>query len=616
VVDILELLAPNNLLTPLVLPAVVGLLIIFIPKKVKWIRELLALATTAYIFYTGIKLFGMKTGEVSLKFGKLGPLELNLDLLLTPFVAFIVLFILFSGFAITLYSIGYYRREGANPRYYGFLLWTLSSAVGAVLSDNLLMLLIFWELVTLLLYLLVNMGQNKEEKAAAKLFAILGFTEAAMTFGIILIGLKYGTLSISQLHIQVGDIFSTTAFLFLFIAAIAKAGAMPVHTWLPSIAQSAPTPIMAFLPAALDKLLGIYFLTRIALDIFSLDRAMSLLMMIIGAVTIFFAVMMALIQHDLKKLLSFHAVSQVGYMVLGIGTGSVIGILGGIFHMLNNSLYKTLLFLNAGAIEKRTGTTDLSKLGGLAKYMPITFITCVVASFSISGVPPFNGFMSKWMIYQGIIDSGGVIFLVAAMFGSALTLASFIKVLHSTFLGSPAAPEKKYKEVSWSMWLPMLALAVLCILFGVFASYPLNNYITTVEINGQTGPDLLKQEIGIWSPGLATALILTGLFIGIVIFYLGKVKKIRRTSIYIGGEKPDMESMRFTGTDFYETIRNLKIIKTTYRDAESGSYDLYNFFGQIGSFAVKGLKWLHNGVLSNYLSWCLIGLVVLIFILW
>ena len=154
--------------------------------------------------------------------------------------------------------------------------------------------------------------------------------------------------------------------------------------------------------------------------------------------------MMALVQHDLKRLLGYHAVSQVGYMVLGIGTGSPVGIAGGLFHMLNHAIYKSCLFFGGGAVEKSAGTTDLENLGGLARSMPVTFGTFLVASLAISGVPPLNGFASKWMIYQGIIESargGGhlwVLWLVAAMFGSALTLASFMKVVHAVFLGQPS----------------------------------------------------------------------------------------------------------------------------------------------------------------------------------
>ena len=142
---------------------------------------------------------------------------------------------------------------------------------------------------------------------------------------------------------------------------------MPFHTWIPDAAVDAPLPFMAFLPASLEKLLGIYLLARISLDMFKLSGGswISMLLMTIGAITILLAVMMALVQKDYKRLLSYHAVSQVGYMILGIGTCLPIGIIGGLFHMINHALYKSCLFLTGGSVEKQTGTTDLAKLGGI-----------------------------------------------------------------------------------------------------------------------------------------------------------------------------------------------------------------------------------------------------------
>jgi NADH:ubiquinone oxidoreductase subunit 5 (subunit L)/multisubunit Na+/H+ antiporter MnhA subunit len=214
------------------------------------------------------------------------------------------------------------------------------------------------------------------------------------------------------------------------------------------------------------------------------------------------------------------------------------------------------------------------------------------------------------------------VFLAVAMFGSALTLASFVKVLHSTFLGSREGAEKKYKEVSWTMSVPMIVLALFCVAFGIFASYPIDNFILTAfgtpgEMIGAgvDGTMVARSEImnptG-WTPDIATLLIMIGLFVGIVFFYLGRMKKVRVTPVFIGGNRMNESTMRFTGTDFYETIKKLKFIGPLYRDSGKGWYDPYNIVAQTGSFFIKGLKAIHNGVLSTYLSWCLIGLAVLL----
>ena len=339
---------------------------------------------------------------------------------------------------------------------------------------------------------------------------------------------------------------------------------------------------------------------------------MNVFLMIVGAITIIAAVMMALVQHDFKKLLGYHAVSQVGYMVLGIGTGSLIGIAGALFHMLNNAIYKSCLFFCAGNVEKEAETTDLDKLGGLAKYMPFTFIGFVIASLSISGMPPFNGFVSKWMIYQGIIqkiDSGpmaflGVLCLLAAMFGSALTLASFMKLAHAVFLGTSDIRRKDVKEVHWTMWLPVLILAGLCILFGVFArSIPLKFFIVPAVgvIDG----------IGFWASDWATLLLIGGIVLGCIIYILGNIKgNIREDTWYIGGE-PIPQERRFSGVDFYKSIQDIPIFKLIYKKAEEKKFDIYEQ-GKKAVFAITGqFQRLHNGVLPTYLVWCLLGMVVL-----
>jgi NADH:ubiquinone oxidoreductase subunit 5 (subunit L)/multisubunit Na+/H+ antiporter MnhA subunit len=195
--------------------------------------------------------------------------------------------------------------------------------------------------------------------------------------------------------------------------------------------------------------------------------------MIVGSVTILFAVMMALIQKDYKRLLAYHAISQVGYMILGIGTALPVGIVGGLFHMVNNAIYKCGLFMTAGAVEKQAGTSDLHKLGGLGKYMPVTFACFVITALSISGVPPFNGFFSKELVYDAALERG-VVFYFMAVAGSFFTAASFLKLGHAAFLGPAHEEHKNVKEAPVTMLLPMIAMAALCVFFGVKNQIPVD----------------------------------------------------------------------------------------------------------------------------------------------
>ncbi len=519
------------------------------------------------------------------------------------------------------YSLGFMRGSKGLFRYYLYIVLTFIVSLGAVFSNNLILFMVFWGFLGLLLYLLISFGKSDKTPATAKkAFIIIGGTDAFMLLGLALVWKLSGVAQMDTLNIALDSKIAVWAYLCLAAGAFAKAGAMPFHTWVPDTAEDAPTPVAAFLPASLDKLLGIYFLVRLSLNIFQMDKGMNTFLMLVGSITIVAAVMMALIQHDLKRLLGYHAVSQVGYMVLGIGTGSLLGIAGGLFHMLNNTIYKSCLFLGGGAVEKKAGTSDLEKLGGLAKVMPITFGAFLLASLAISGVPPFNGFASKWMIYQGIIEtakSGGylwVIWLTAAMFGSALTLASFMKLIHAVFLGQPSSESgiagKVLKDVGPNMWFPQVFLASLCVIFGVFAyQIPLKMFIFPSLGGG-------VEFLGIWNVSLATLLIIVGIAIGMVIYLLGKAAKIRETAGFVGGEDLRRHlDMRVSGTEFYNTIQEIGILKAIYKLAEKKVFDLYDLSRRVTFVFIRILRYVHNGVLPTYLAWCLLAMIMIFYIL-
>jgi len=528
---------------------------------------------------------------------------------------FIVGAIVLFGILIILYSIKFMKGKPNLVQYYTYIILTIIASIGVAVANNLILLLVFWGFLGLTLYLLINMGEGNANQTAKKTLVIIGGSDSLMILGIGALYLLTDTFQMDKISVSFDMPLATIAYICLAIACFAKAGAMPFHTWIPDCAKDAPVPVTAFLPASLDKLLGIYLLARISLNLFVMNNAMNLLLMIVGAFTIVAAVMMALVQHDLKRLLGYHAVSQVGYMVLGIGTGNPVGIAGGIFHMLNNAIYKQGLFLSGGAVEKQTGTSDLDKLGGLAKVMPITFIGCLIAALSISGMPPLNGFVSKWMVYQGLIQKIStqqgqfisILCLLAAMFGSALTLASFMKLMHATFLGG-AVNRKNIKEVSWMMWFPIIILAALCVLFGVFAkALPLNNFIL---------PAVGGAEItGIWSSGLATLLVLIGIAIGFIIYLIGNLKAaVREDNSFTGGEIL-AQDQRVSGVDFYNSIKNLPQLKSLYKKAEDKVFDIYDQGKNIVFYITKKFQYLHNGVLPTYLVWCLLGMMVLFIVL-
>ena len=607
----------KTLLIPVFLPLIAGFAMLFLPNRIRLLSKATTLIISAFVFVKSIQIFNLGQLNYAWSILHIGNLKLDLLLSANPLGAFILVFAMGFGLLITLYSL----KSRATNIYYGAILLTIGSSAGILLCNHLLFLLIFWEIVTASLYLLITTGGKNSNFAATKSFAMIGASDAAFLLGIAMVWVLSGTFVISDISLATTSAIPIIAFLLLMTAAITKAGAMPLHTWLPTSGEYAPASVMALLPAAIDKLLGIYLLVIIVREIFILkSAALSIILAIIGAATIIIAVMIAMVQHNLKKLLSYHAISQVGYMVLGIATGTPVGIAGGVFHMLNHAIYKCCLFLCGGAVEQAAGTAELDRLGGLGKKMSITFAACLIAALSISGIPPFNGFVSKWMVYQGVIQMGTAqtggaaklwpIWLTCAMFGSALTLASFVKLIHSIFLSRLPAELKDVKEVSLSMKVPMVILASLCVFFGVFYHIPLRLFIFPA-----LGIEPGTAIFGTWESGLATALIIIGIGLGLVILLVGLLaRKVRTVPTWYCGEVQDNERMIIPGTHFYKTVSSMGGLKQLYSGQEKSYFDLYNQSGRLGLALTEFLRWLHSGVLSMYLTWVTLGLLVILFI--
>ena len=598
-------------------PLLAGLICLLIPRRADRIRSVIAAVSAALAVVIVWPLF--------LERDDLLDVGTWLSLRVDGLSAFILLAIAVFGFLIALYSVGYLKGQPRQREYFAYLLWTVGISCGAVLANDLLVFLVCWGAAGLTLYLMIGIAGPRAAEAARKSFMIVGGSDALLLFGVVLMWSLSGSTQMDAATVPLSGVSAHVAFLAFVAAAFAKAGAVPFHAWVPDCGEKALPPVAALLPASLDKLLGIYLLARCVLDLFEVTSAMLAMLMALGAITILAAAMMALVQRDLKRLLAYSTVSQVGYMVLGIASGTAVGLAGGLFHMLNHAIYKCCLFLCAGAVEKTTGTTDLDRLGGLGKSMPFTFATCAIAALSISGIPPLNGFASKWMVYQGIISSGKadgpgwILLVVAAMLGSALTLAGFVKVLHATFLCKPAPniAVLRIREVGLSMVLPMVVLASLCVIFGVFAY--------RVPLNWLVFPAVPAQVPGVWWSGLATVLILVAIAVGAIVYAMttsgGKLRRVetyiggeRLSEVYIRGEKPGSpRHVEVTGLDFYSTIEQLPVLRRLYELARKKVFDLYEVGARCGFYFVVLLRKAHTGALPVYLTWFLGGVLAVLY---
>ena len=609
------------------LPVLSGLLLFFVPEKFRTAKGLAGLIVsiitgylTIVIYSSGIQLHHLNELSDSSTFSVFG---FNSFRDAGRYVAFnsdnlgklIVLSISLFSFLILLYSLAYIK-VGRIRNYYPYFLITLGCAYGAVLSDNLLLFLFFWGILGITLYKLIQ-GVDEEGSAAAKKTLILiGASDSIMIIGIAIIWKITGSLSMGAISLTTTNTLSIVAFLALLTGSFTKAGAFPFHTWVPDYAKCAPASSSSYLPASLDKLLGIYFLARLTTGMFILNEWLTLLLLSIGVISIIAAVMMALVQHNYKRLLGFHAVSQVGYMILGFGLGSMIGVAAGLFHMINNALYKSGLFLSAGCMEYRTGKEDIDDLGGLSKSMPFTFIASLIFAMSISGVPPFNGFASKWMIYQGIIDFGSgtgianklwVVWLGLAVLGSALTLASFIKLIGGIFLGRRKTELEGVREVPVLMWLPIVILAVFCIFFGVFAT----NFVVPKLFMPVSGAFQFR---GFWNSSFVSLLVLISIILGIILYLAFNLLKFRTEDSFIGGEKIQ-DQTSYSTTEFYKTIGEFSFFSWIYKKAEERWFDIYDLSKQFVLWLSHQLSETHTGVLPAYIIWVFAGLIIMLLIM-
>jgi NADH-quinone oxidoreductase subunit L len=309
-------------------------------------------------------------------------------------------------------------------------------------------------------------------------------------------------------------------------------------------------------------------------------------------------------------------------MILGIGTGIPIGIAGGVFHMINHAMYKCGLFLSAGSVEHRTGTTELKKLGGLYREMPITALCFAVCAAAISGIWPLNGFVSKEMIFHGSKETGFIIFTIAAWLGAIFTFASFLKAGHSTFLGPRTKEIKPVKESEVPILIPMIVLAGLCILFGVYNKLPLTLFIQPIlQGHVPVGEHLNFSQHGLAVGNPIAMISILCLFIALAIHFYGWNRGEKRA--YLASEP----------------IHNLPVLKALYNKSEARFFDLYEqgikvlkglsyvlyvgvdrsidwiyekFVTFIGRTFSRALSWAHSGNYANYLAWCIAGLVIII----
>ena len=372
------------------------------------------------------------------------------------------------GSAILLYSVGYMEEEQEGvTRFYVLMLLFIGGFVMLVCSANLLVAYLAWELIGLCSYFLVGFWYKQQVAAdgSRKVLIITHLAGYGLLAAIILLFVRTGTFL--WLDPKVGAAFSGGVVLLTIVAAMAKSVMYPLHTWIPE-AMNAPTPVSALLHSACYVKAGAYLIARMY-SIGPWHATGGNLLLVIGCVTMLVGVVFALAQTDLKRLLAFHTVSQLGYVVTGLALGTGLGVEAGLFYAASHALFKGTLFMCAGAVQRATGTRDMAKLGGLSSRMPVTTSVWLAAAASIVGMPLTNGFVAKWLLFDAALSAGQEVVVAIAWAVSILTTFSFLKATVSVFYGAPENRLRleEVQEAASPVLVGMGITGALCIVFGV-----------------------------------------------------------------------------------------------------------------------------------------------------
>ncbi len=397
------------------------------------------------------------------------PVTLKLD----PLSAVMLLVVTGVGFLIHVYSIGYMRHDPDYPRFFTYLNLFLFSMVMLVLAGNFLLLYVFWEAVGLCSYLLIGFWYTRESAANAgkKAFIVNRVGDFGFGLGVMLIWTTLGTLEYDAVFAQAPSLGAGTATaisLLLFMGACGKSAQLPLHTWLPD-AMEGPTPVSALIHAATMVTAGVYMVAR-AHAIFEQSPAALGVVAWVGVLTAVFAATIGLVQTDIKRILAYSTVSQLGYMFVGVGVGAYAA---GIYHLVTHAFFKALLFLGAGSvIHALSGEQDLRRMGGLARRLPTTWLTILIATVAITGLPPFSGFFSKDEILAGAFVAHRYAVFGLGLIGAALTAFYMWRLVFLTFAGPSRVDHEVAHHVHESpaiMTVPLWILAVFAAGAGVWA---------------------------------------------------------------------------------------------------------------------------------------------------
>ncbi len=438
--------------------------------------------------FTSLKVFEMEWLHLTDK------LTINLGILLDPISVMMLIVVTTVSLMVHIYSLGYMKGDPGFYRFYSFLSLFSFSMLGLVLATNIFEMYIFWELVGVSSFLLIGYYYEKPSAVAAskKAFIVTRFADLGFLIGILILSFNTGTFDFQTLTDPNGPAISsaggsaflgmsvlTWSLIFIFIGGAGKSAMFPLHIWLPD-AMEGPTPVSALIHAATMVVAGVYLIARL-FPVYALGAPTALeIIAWVGGISSLFAAIIACTQTDIKRVLAYSTISQIGYMILSLGVSEFgghegLGYMAANFHLFNHAMFKALLFLGAGAVIHAVHSNEMKDMGGLRKYLPITHITFLIACLTIAGIPPFSGFFSKDEILVAAFHHNKILFAIEYLV-AGLTAFYMFRLYFNIFWGTNTLYQHKPHEAPKVMTIPLMILA-----FGsVFSGFlPFNEWVTS-----------------------------------------------------------------------------------------------------------------------------------------
>ncbi len=436
--------------------------------------------------------------------------SVDMGIVIDPISVMMLMVVTSVSLMVHLFSLGYMKGEERFATYYAFLSLFTFSMLGLILSVNIFQVYIFWELVGASSFLLIGYYFSKPSAVAAakKAFIVTRFADLGFLMGILILGFYGGTLDIGLLIQKLtsttspefinmtsasflGASMLTWGLTLVFMGGAGKSAMFPLHIWLPD-AMEGPTPVSALIHAATMVVAGVYLVARL-FPIFSMDPTSLTIVTYVGAFSAFLAAVIACTQTDIKRVLAYSTMSQIGYMMFALGISKQggeegLGYMASMFHLFTHAFFKSLLFLGAGAVIHMVHSNEMKDMGGLRKLMPITHLSFLIACLAIAGIPPFAGFFSKEEILMAAFHSNKIIYGVA-LFTAAMTSFYMFRLYFSIFWSKEAAHhDHHHGEGTWSMKLPLVILSICAVGVGMI---PFSSFVTSDGVALETHTDLM-----------------------------------------------------------------------------------------------------------------------------